>query len=434
MTQTTTTGGNAINTLFSVEERFAENLQKEVDKKQRELQRNKGFFDIVNCPNDGSNYNPQPGSNERTYNVGGQNCQITSPGSIVNEQLNQALASDGRRLELADEINEVFAALVGQLIKTVFSKSGVTGLSSRSSGSRSVIDQYAESTNTAATIGSRDDFLIFMSNYQTTVAEHIGFKQQAIGHLFQARDAILETLICYHSKYNTWVRNSDGTYIAPEDVEDIPVSERTRATFFKTIQLGQTGGDGQPILTTVYLTPAVIESKAVAYQELLATVEDYIFSMNAEIGIAEQDIDSAQLLAIQVGVINDADNPLAAALASSTILTRIAAQFQGADNLVSVALDDGTFIEIPQEISNEQILQVYAVASEELAQYNNEAALQQVTIIQAAVDDMLNGIPTSTGQRLPGVLSDLEECRSFSSVFQPGSGGQATQPIIGDER
>jgi hypothetical protein len=51
---------------------------------------------------------------------------IKTPGKIIEEQLNETLGSGGRQLEVADELNEIINALVGQLVQTVF----VDGLTS----------------------------------------------------------------------------------------------------------------------------------------------------------------------------------------------------------------------------------------------------------------------------------------------------------------
>jgi hypothetical protein len=63
---------------------------------------------------------------------------VTTPGTTIENALNDALGAPGRRIEMADEINEIFAALFNQLVTQAFN--GVGGLlgltgSSGSSGS-----------------------------------------------------------------------------------------------------------------------------------------------------------------------------------------------------------------------------------------------------------------------------------------------------------
>lgn len=55
---------------------------------------------------------------------------IKTPGTIINNQLSDTLGTGFRQLELADEINEIVGALVGQLVNTVLKE----GLSSFGSG------------------------------------------------------------------------------------------------------------------------------------------------------------------------------------------------------------------------------------------------------------------------------------------------------------
>lgn len=51
-----------------------------------------------------------------------ENGKIVSPGKVIENQVNERLFSGQRRLEIADEFNEVVEALVGQLIKMAVSE------------------------------------------------------------------------------------------------------------------------------------------------------------------------------------------------------------------------------------------------------------------------------------------------------------------------
>lgn len=66
--------------------------------------------------------------------------EIVTPGQQINEQLNNALGTGQRKLELADEFDEVINALLAQLAQQALtSLDGIRGLSSRSSSSASTI-------------------------------------------------------------------------------------------------------------------------------------------------------------------------------------------------------------------------------------------------------------------------------------------------------
>ncbi|TSC58562.1 MAG: hypothetical protein Greene041679_95 [Parcubacteria group bacterium Greene0416_79] len=57
---------------------------------------------------------------------------IKTPGSVIEGQLKTALEVDLSTLALADEINEIFAALVNQLVKKIFTRGGLASASSYS--------------------------------------------------------------------------------------------------------------------------------------------------------------------------------------------------------------------------------------------------------------------------------------------------------------
>lgn len=62
-------------------------------------------------------------------------CPITTPGVVIESQLNSAISSPGRRLEVADEINELVGSLFTQLAKEVLGGAGgLLGLTESSYG------------------------------------------------------------------------------------------------------------------------------------------------------------------------------------------------------------------------------------------------------------------------------------------------------------
>ena len=135
LVRTTRNEGNAISSYFNFEEVFVNALEREVDKTVRELQRNEGFFDVTYCDDGGPEYLDIAGRSEagrgdaysadETFQVEGTNCYVTTPGSVINAQLNSALDSDLRQLEVADEINDLINALVGKLINALVHENGL---------------------------------------------------------------------------------------------------------------------------------------------------------------------------------------------------------------------------------------------------------------------------------------------------------------------
>lgn len=74
------------------------------------------------------------------------NCAITTPGTLVEDQLVNVFGSGLRQLELADEINEVVNALASQLMNTMINK-GLAGLSKAADGANSFADQLPDLVN-----------------------------------------------------------------------------------------------------------------------------------------------------------------------------------------------------------------------------------------------------------------------------------------------
>lgn len=75
-----------------------------------------------------------------------RDCKIVTPGSVVEDQLNQALGSGRHRIEIADEVNEIIGALLSQLMNQVFGEGGLLGASKSSSGQKSYTNKLANST------------------------------------------------------------------------------------------------------------------------------------------------------------------------------------------------------------------------------------------------------------------------------------------------
>jgi hypothetical protein len=73
-------------------------------------------------------------------------CKTVTPGTAIESSLNDALAAPGRRIEVADEMNEIFAALFNQLVTQAFSGAGgLLGLTG--SGGSSPTNGYYEALN-----------------------------------------------------------------------------------------------------------------------------------------------------------------------------------------------------------------------------------------------------------------------------------------------
>lgn len=80
---------------------------------------------------------------------------VRTPGSVIESQLENNLGTGIRQLELADSINEIVGALMGQLVNQVLGSGGLLGASQPSSGGgSSYIDQATNPSQYAAQTGS----------------------------------------------------------------------------------------------------------------------------------------------------------------------------------------------------------------------------------------------------------------------------------------
>lgn len=92
-----------------------------------------------------------------------ETCSINTPGKFIESQLNSSIAGSQRRIEIADEINEMVAALFSQLVSAALSGAGgLLGLTGGSGGSNYIDSSY--STASAGTAGSSGGTNFFTDN------------------------------------------------------------------------------------------------------------------------------------------------------------------------------------------------------------------------------------------------------------------------------
>ncbi len=144
-----------------------------------ELDWGNGFLSWRNCPSGGSS------GSEATVQLGardtsGSGCgPVQTPGSVIQSQINKTLGLTGDTLVTADEFNEIVSALMSQLTSNVLGGSGLSGVSSVSSGGNGFIDKATDpsqyngaagniSGNVSDAIASQTkDITQFQTNWQT---------------------------------------------------------------------------------------------------------------------------------------------------------------------------------------------------------------------------------------------------------------------------
>lgn len=112
------------------------------------------------------------------------NCPIKTPGSVIENQLNNVLATPLEGLIAADEINEVISALLGQLLSQVFGGDGLSGTSQSNSnfGGNSYLD--ALSDDSSSTLSTNREILDSRINETVAILdEYIRIKNQSVSRV-----------------------------------------------------------------------------------------------------------------------------------------------------------------------------------------------------------------------------------------------------------
>lgn len=109
---------------------------------------------------------------------GSSDCQVQTLGSFTHQRINDVLGADIASLVAADELDEMYAALLSGLANKIISGSGLFGLSQPDSTGRSPLEQAAQGTvatstasrTTAVISGQIDELERYKSNWTTIKA------------------------------------------------------------------------------------------------------------------------------------------------------------------------------------------------------------------------------------------------------------------------
>jgi len=167
--------------------------------------------------------------------VGPPRCEIVTPGSVIEKRLNSALGSGQRRLEVADEVNEILSAALGQILKDIFGglQDGLRGFSEGSSSRPSYIDSIREE-DVVDLSGIIDDLI---TGINTEIREETNYKNIKQGTLNSAlaSEILLEQLTsCYENKILTGSLSTSNKAIAQERIDSASTTVTTQITPVKT--------------------------------------------------------------------------------------------------------------------------------------------------------------------------------------------------------
>jgi len=108
---------NQIGAYFLAQKELGERLAVKGNIATLDLTMGSGFLSFKKCSKDSTVQN-EDGTSRKVKGI----CGITTPGSVIEEQLNNRLSSGNNRLILADKFDQVISALVNQLIKTALNE------------------------------------------------------------------------------------------------------------------------------------------------------------------------------------------------------------------------------------------------------------------------------------------------------------------------
>ena len=121
--------------------------------------------------------------------------EIMTPGSVIENQLNQGLGSPLHRIEVADEINEIIGALLSQLINQVLGPDGLFGTSQSGSGSSSsYVDQLRTSEQNEQSL--RLSLLPMLGTSEIVIRGYVAIQEQTKVRTLEVKLLLEQTRIC----------------------------------------------------------------------------------------------------------------------------------------------------------------------------------------------------------------------------------------------
>lgn len=157
---TQTDSNNPYGAYLQAQTQLTRTVDGQIAKYNTQLSQSKGFLSFEQCPRSGEITQAMIDENERLVRSGALRAennalqgkkvgdctvakQTVTPGSVIENQLNNVLGGPLARLQNSDEINEILGALLNQLTEQIVGKigSGLRGLGKSSGGEPSYADQ-----------------------------------------------------------------------------------------------------------------------------------------------------------------------------------------------------------------------------------------------------------------------------------------------------
>lgn len=377
-TITTDPSGNIFTSFIAEQKNVSRSIESELQNKRDDVQRGNGFLSFEKCEEVSSKKNSYVVSGFTpdgfTSSVDGElDCEIVTPGAVIGDTLTRQIGLDGERLALADEINEIIGALIGQLAQQAFGGSGgIRGLSQRQGSSQSFLSQYSNDAQQATQEFGNSVSSDIGTSTQGRSDSIISVQNENLETLLSAETQIEKALACYAQKYDTWLDENDDV-ISASEVNTTPENDRSRATF---IVRSEESTGRLPIFDL--LRPSDSFQKITEYGLLLDRITEDITSVQADIQLARQSSTDSQ-----------------------DIQSRL-------DNTTD-----------PNEI--QRLYEQYSSSNNTIGSTNLNAALTTQQNINAYTDIAINGeisYSIDGQQRAGGAVADLAYCQRFTQTVR----------------
>ena len=166
--------------------------------------------------------------------AGPPRCEIVTPGSIIEGQLDRTLGTNLRQLELADELDEVVTALLGQLIQQALGgRNGLRGASDSSYGNQALTSQLSGSQAGVSLENVKRRAVVGLEKNIRDETDYRNVKQSTLSSVIAAENLLFSLQVCYAGKLSGSL-SAPNKIIAQQRIDNATSTIATQITPIKT--------------------------------------------------------------------------------------------------------------------------------------------------------------------------------------------------------
>ncbi len=174
---------------------------------QKKVDLGRGFLSWEKC------YKPDGTTLKKSERGEVDHCEINTPGSVIETQLNKVLPKGLENLIEADEINEIVGALLVQLVNQILSSNGLLGTSRSSSGGPSYIDRLRDDKTTIGD-SSSSYLTALLNDFINSEGQWQNAKTESLTTLLELKGVLEDLQACYQSHSNQTAADGVATRIS----------------------------------------------------------------------------------------------------------------------------------------------------------------------------------------------------------------------------